>query len=207
MVVARGFNLPINGSAAGFGPLAFAAGNVPVREDTTTTHITVGGFEIIYTGMDLTYDSDGMFASGDITGFLVNTPGGSPYYELTNADADAAQLAPLLRNDDFQGYVSYLFRGDDISTGSTQEDYLNAGLGNDQVFGGEGNDSVLGEEDNDRLSGEEGDDRILGGEGNDRMLGGDGQDNMVGGSGNDRGLGGEGNDRIAGNAGTERLIG
>ncbi|WP_274454362.1 DUF5801 repeats-in-toxin domain-containing protein [Aeromonas bestiarum] len=84
--------------------------------------------------------------------------------------------------------------GNDILTGSNQDDFilglggddiLNGGGGNDRIEGGDGNDTLDGGSSNDILLGGKGDDILIGGDGNDQLIGGLGSDTMMGGAGGD----------------------
>ncbi len=57
--------------------------------------------------------------------------------------------------------------GDDLFTGSAQEDFADLGDGDDRANGGEGDDILLGGADNDRLTGDAGQDLLVGGTGED----------------------------------------
>jgi len=75
--------------------------------------------------------------------------------------------------------------GDDVITGNSGANVINAGAGDDVIDGGAGND---------RMTGVAGDDILIGGAGNDRVSGGDGNDVIIGGAGNDSYDGGAGYD-------------
>lgn len=112
----------------------------------------------------------------------------------------------------------------------TNNDYLDGGSGQDQLFGGIGDDILDGGTDNDRLYGEAGDDELIGGLGDDELWGDvDGnvvnQDQQISGTygtlslywrqytadtlaeGDDNLDGGDGNDRLYGNGGQDTLDG
>jgi Ca2+-binding RTX toxin-like protein len=91
----------------------------------------------------------------------------------------------------------------DIITGTSAANTINAGdgndivralAGNDQVTGGNGNDVLNGGSGADRLFGQNGDDRLLGSTGADRLNGGDGNDLLAGGADVDVLTGGLGGD-------------
>ena len=83
----------------------------------------------------------------------------------------------------------------DTWTGTLQDEWVQAGKGDDVVDGGTGNDFLQGGLGNDRLYGGLGDDRLWGGQGDDQLFGGDGNDRLNGGLGNDRLDGGAGTDQ------------
>ncbi|MEG4854069.1 calcium-binding protein, partial [Microcoleus sp. B5-D4] len=84
-----------------------------------------------------------------------------------------------------------------IFLGTSLDDTLNGGLGNDSLFGAEGNDSLSGSGSNNTLDGGAGDDN-LSGSGNSLLFGGDGNDSLTTsfGSANSTLDGGAGDDRI-----------
>lgn len=81
------------------------------------------------------------------------------------------------------------YAGNDVITGTSADDRLDASSGNDKVFA---------------LAG---DDVVHGGAGNDHLFGGAGMDLLSGGAGNDRLHGDAGNDRINGGTGVDHLFG
>lgn len=98
-------------------------------------------------------------------------------YAYVDADGDAidnndARLAGFTGDDDF------------IQAGDGN-DTVDAGAGNDSVEGGIGNDRLFGQAGNDRLFGQTGDDTLNGGAGNDHLDGGSGTDFMDGGADRD----------------------
>jgi Ca2+-binding RTX toxin-like protein len=85
--------------------------------------------------------------------------------------------------------------------------YINAGLGNDQVFGGLAADFLVGGGGDDLVLGGEGGDTVLAGGGNDFVEGGGGDDRLEGGVGSDALIGGFGSDIVFGDAGDDYLQG
>ncbi|AUW40937.1 metal-binding protein [Rhizobium leguminosarum] len=73
-------------------------------------------------------------------------------------------------------------------TGSSGDNAITTGAGNDRINGGDGADT---------LNGGAGNDQIVGGDGNDTLNGGDGNDHIFGNAGNDVIRGGAGNDTIS----------
>lgn len=63
-----------------------------------------------------------------------------------------------------------------IFAGTTLDDYINGGAGNDTFTGGDGNDFLVGGAGNDSLTGDAGNDSFIGGGGNDIITGGTGND-------------------------------
>lgn len=97
--------------------------------------------------------------------------------------------------------------GNDIVFGGSGDDTIDGGDGNDVIDGGAGNNTLSGGAGNDILYGGTGDSVIDGGAGNDILFGGAGNDLIDGGSGNDIIFGGTGNDTISGGAGNEIIAG
>lgn len=75
--------------------------------------------------------------------------------------------------------------GKNTIDGGEGDDIIFSGLGNDFVIGGLGNDIIYGQDGNDSLFGGVGDDIIFGGRGNDTISAGQGSDSLFGGSGRD----------------------
>ncbi len=73
--------------------------------------------------------------------------------------------------------------------------------GNDKIYGGDGNDTLKGLEGDDEIHGGDGNDTIEGGKGDDTIYGGDGDDIIYGGRGFDNIYGGDGDDLIWENQG------
>ncbi len=94
-------------------------------------------------------------------------------------------------------------------TGSanSDDDYIDAGLGNDTVDAGDGDDVVEAGGGNDSVQGGDGNDTVDGAGGSDTLRGGTGDDSLRGQGGNDSVFGDEGNDTIRGNAGSDTLDG
>jgi Ca2+-binding RTX toxin-like protein len=84
-----------------------------------------------------------------------------------------------------------------IFNGEAGNDLLNGGVDGDILNGGEGDDTLLGETANDIfnvLNGDDGNDLLVGGSNSDAIYGGRGDDLLFGGLGNDGLLGNEGRD-------------
>ena len=75
--------------------------------------------------------------------------------------------------------------GDDVAFGGAGNDTVYGGDGDDLSYGGTGNDALYGGNGNDANAGEKGDDAMYGGAGRDTLVGGQGHDTMYGGSDND----------------------
>jgi VCBS repeat-containing protein len=96
-----------------------------------------------------------------------------------------------------QGFV-FGSRGDDLLTGTDD---------NDVILGRHGNDHIIGADGNDWLDGDKGKDLLEGGSGNDKLFGDKGSDELYGGDGNDWLFGGKGNDLLDGGAGSDKVFG
>ncbi|MDQ2094039.1 Hint domain-containing protein [Rhodobacteraceae bacterium 10Alg 79] len=101
--------------------------------------------------------------------------------------------------------------GDRIDAGDaaddSDDDYVEAGAGNDTVLAGAGDDSVLGDVGDDSIEGGEGADTIRSGEGADTLLGGAGDDVIYGNEDDDSLSGGDGADSIYGEYGDDFVEG
>lgn len=95
--------------------------------------------------------------------------------------------------------------GDDVITGSENDDFLLSGyFGEDTIDGGGGDDFIYGDL---QFSGAHvNDDSLTGGDGNDTISGDWGDDTIDGGADNDRLDGGEGDDLITGGAGDDTFV-
>jgi len=98
-------------------------------------------------------------------------------------------------------------RGDDNIITFVGNDIINAGNGNDTVQSGAGNDIITGGNGNDTIISGLGSDLLKGGAGNDMLDGGGGVDIISGGEGNDIIYGKNGDDQIIGRSGKDTLIG
>jgi len=96
---------------------------------------------------------------------------------------------------------------DDLIRGRAGDDFINAGSGNDEVRGGQGDDVIFGEEGDDDLRGGRGSDEISGGNGDDTISGGRGNDLLFGGTGADIINGGRNADTLDGGAGNDVVNG
>ena len=96
--------------------------------------------------------------------------------------------------------------GDDSIDGFAGDDGLNGGEGNDTVNGGAGHDDIKSGGGDDEVYGGEGNDTIKGGSGDDLIDGGDGDDHIDAGLGNDTVFGGLGNDTLFGRRGIDTAV-
>ena len=107
--------------------------------------------------------------------------------------------------------------GNDVLSGTAQDELLwadagddtvNGGAGNDTIYGGLGNEVLSGDTGNDVLYGERGNDVLYGNEGNDKLSGGTGNDTLNGGAGDDTYYIGadHGNDTIRDTSGNNTIV-
>lgn len=115
--------------------------------------------------------------------------------------------AMRLSTPSYFGVIVSSFGGDDRVIGSSFNDWVDAGAGDDGVTVGDGNDEVIGGLGDDTVLGGVGADRLDGGDGDDLLLGGLGDDTLLGGAGADVLVGGYGRDNIDGGLGNDLMIG
>ena len=138
----------------------------------------------------------------DGTLFAVYANGGSDddkisYQAGTNIDGSTA--------------VAFTFKA--VAYGGANNDIIQSGDGNDQLFGdevggsGSGNDTINGNGGTDTIEGDAGDDNISGDAGNDIVKGEAGADSLTGGDNNDELYGGDGDDSLGGGKGRDYIIG
>ena len=101
----------------------------------------------------------------------------------------------------------YGLGGDDLIYGYAGEDSLHGNAGDDILKGGAGDDLLKGGKGNDILYGHEGDDILYGNAEDDLLKGGTGNDTLKGGRGYDLLKGGKGDDLLYGGQGDDRLDG
>lgn len=93
--------------------------------------------------------------------------------------------------------------GNNVIGGGGGDDFIFGAQGNDTLDGGEGDDVIQGRADNDALAGGAGSDLLEGGTGDDSLSGGRGADILNGGTGSDLLEGGGGADLIDGGPGAD----
>ena len=132
---------------------------------------------------------------------MANATGLSAIQSVTTMDEITADTPPPITDGSDE------YTGDDVITGTNQNDEIVAGAGNDFVDGQDGSDSIWGESGDDTLSGGAGEDDLYGGAGSDFLDGEGGSDYLSGQEGNDALLGGEGEDELIGGPGKDSLFG
>jgi Ca2+-binding RTX toxin-like protein len=83
------------------------------------------------------------------------------------------------------GYLNANVNGDDLLTGTPDNNVLDGFQGNDRLFGLTGDDQISGGAGNDLIQGDRGSDELLGNEGQDILSGGLGIDSLTGNEGSD----------------------
>ncbi len=97
--------------------------------------------------------------------------------------------------------------GNDELRGRGGDDDLRGGRGDDVLRGDDGDDELRGGEDDDILRGDDGNDILRGGRGDDVLRGDDGNDDLRGGRGDDILRGDNGDDVLSGSEGDDELRG
>ena len=95
---------------------------------------------------------------------------------------------------------------DEVVPGTTGDDTLDGGNGNDAILGLAGDDILDGGNGNDVLDGGGGDDELTGGNGDDMLFGSVGDDTLTGGNGEDTLDGGAGDDDLTGGKGPDLFV-
>lgn len=180
-----------------------------------------GGYVETYSGVGLTYDSQGQLATGTLTG-LSEAYFGATTFSMSSFSIDAASWSQWVHAGNTGAALDALFGGNDtiaggggadVLNGMTGHDYISGGAGADTITGGDGNDHIFGQSVNggadgaDSLSGGDGSDYLQGNAGNDTIDGGTGSDRINGGANDDLITGGVGNDTVNGNLGNDSIDG
>src|SRR5574343_1092219 len=170
-------------------------------------------------------DSDENMSGGTVKsiewGRAVFDSNGNPTFSsnsttISGLKIKGTDVQAALQNDGFEGLMALAYSGNDTFTGTTEDDYLNAGAGKDTVYALAGDDTVYGGAGNDTIEGGVGADVIKGGTGNDKLYGhsaatpdsiNDGADTISGWDGADQIYGGAGNDSLNGGAGSDKIYG
>ncbi len=105
----------------------------------------------------------------------------APAYSTTDGVVNGTSGDDVI-DDSFTDGDGDVIDGGDGSGPAGNEDFVEAGAGNDSVASGLENDTVYGEAGMDTLDGGSGNDLLGGGGGNDTLLGGDGDDTLYGGA-------------------------
>ena len=183
--------------------------SVSAIDDTNTTGIVTDNGDGTFS-----YDPNGQFDSlntgesaSDSFSYTIDDGNGETATATVTITIDGADEAVNLRgtsrNDVLTGGG-----GDDSLDGGSRNDVLTGNSGNDTLDGGSGNDSLDGGSGDDSLDGGSGKDSLTGGSGNDSLDGGSSQDTLDGGLGNDTLEGGNGSDTfvLASGSGTDTIV-
>jgi Ca2+-binding RTX toxin-like protein len=142
--------------------------------DSTATGNQDGGLAVRVQAEDMGALPDGNPISRfDDEGITFTTKG--------DATFDVRDLISGVSRGDFFDEVILGTNGADTfnEAGSTEEYYINGGMGNDVLTGGVNRDFLVGGAGSDTLDGQEGDDSFIGGGGNDTITGGAGADLFI----------------------------
>ncbi|WP_420567456.1 Hint domain-containing protein [Thalassovita sp.] len=158
---------------------------------------------------DVDYDADGSIGAGTIEE-------GNTYFNINYPEEAYGPVSDgVVSGTDGDDWISEFYvddpEGDRIDAGDapdgSNDDHVQAGLGNDTVLGGAGDDLIEGGAGDDQLEGGDDNDTLIGGDGADYLYGNTGDDVGFGGDGNDSFEGYDGNDYVDGGAGDDRLEG
>lgn len=183
--------------------------DTPTSVKTTSKALTVflgsSNAYVQIKGVNLTYDGQGLFTGGRVTGLK------TAYYgeiiEVSGFSIPATKLVQWSLSDNDGAIIDAVFGSADKMYGNSGNDALEGYGGNDLIFGYDGNDDLEGGAGSDKLNGGSGYDSLDGGSGNDKLNGGSGNDSLYGGTGNDQLLGGDGDDTLQGDDGNDIVIG
>ena len=143
-------------------PDALEGGTITSRSTTSMTYLSALGYTVTLTGTGLTYDADGIPSDGLVTACTVAL-GGVTYASFAGVTVSFARAGMQIfgfdrQNGDFQNPDPYalfqiMVRGNDVITGSAEDDDIRGGFGNDIVNAGAGEDYVGDDSGNDTLNG------------------------------------------------------
>ena len=144
------------------------------------------------------------FTEADLPNLVLNIPGGyststsgtSLTVQVTSTEmygGYTASVSSALTLHAYKTTVDITTTTSGGYTGSSTNEYIRGGDGDNVINGGSGNDVIYGGAGNDTLSATAGSNIFYGGAGNDLITGGSGIDYIYGGAGNDTMSGGSGN--------------
>ena len=185
--------------------------NLGTAENFTTTAQqdiidAKGGYDIITSTFANLQQNDTLNGGTEIDTLIITggTSGNAITINLNNANQFNISGTTIIG---FERFDLSGFNGKINFLGTSGDDWINAGAGNDDLTGGDGNDYLNGGTGADTMNGGAGNDSLNGGTGADTMNGGDGNDYLNGGTDADTMIGGAGNDSyyvdIAGDTITE----
>ncbi|MDV6343418.1 hemolysin expression modulating protein [Nitrosomonas sp. Is37] len=115
--------------------------------------------------------------------------------ELRPNLSNSGNVFEIIDGIQFLGFGSGGFGKDDfLIIGDELDNFLEGGIGHDEIEGGDGNDTLVGGGNNDTLDGDAGNDVLDGQGGTDKLFGGAGDDILLAGDGHDQLTGGSGSD-------------
>lgn len=131
--------------------------------------------------------------------------------ECQNIDFSGDPIFGTSGNDKIEGGpgndLIFGLEGHDKIEGNLGDDCIVGGLGHDKLVGNNGKDVILGQDGDDSLRGNNGEDLLIGGEGKDQLKGENENDTLIGNDGDDSLEGGNGNDHMDGGVGKDSLDG
>lgn len=137
--------------------------------DSNTMANQDGGLAVRVQAEDGSGNPAGPISRFDDEGITFTTKG--------DATFDVRDISGTQRGDYFDEVILGTSGADTFNeTGSSEEYYINGGMGNDTLTGGINRDFLVGGAGNDTLDGKEGNDSFIGGGGNDTITGGIGDD-------------------------------
>jgi Ca2+-binding RTX toxin-like protein len=209
----------------------------PTEVDVTSTAVSAGHVyapvTMILRGVGFTFDGDGDFTGGTLTGFSVTLVSPNAAGALVPTSLTVSQLSiPIstfgvwIDAADSNAVLNGILGGADLGVGSPADDVLRGFNGDDtlsgqqgydSIFGGNGADVIYGRNAGDTgpidlteqnyLRGDDGNDSIVGAGSFDDVNGNAGNDTVATGAGDDWAVGGKDNDSLSGEAGGDVVWG
>ncbi|WP_228048946.1 DUF4347 domain-containing protein [Nodularia sp. LEGE 06071] len=165
-----------------------------------------GGYDIITSTFANLQQNDTLNGGTEIDTLIITggTSGNAITINLNNANQFNIPGTTIIG---FERFDLSGFNGKISFVGTSGDDWINAGAGNDDLTGGDGNDYLNGGTGADTMNGGAGNDSLNGGTGADTINGGDGNDSLNGGTDADSMTGGAGNDSLNGGTGADSMTG
>ena len=191
----------------------------PTEVDVTSTAAFAGHayapVTMILRGVDFTYDSNGDFTGGTLTGFSVTLVSPNAAGALVPTSMSVSQFSILISTlgawldaNDANAVLNGILGGNDIGVGGATEDVLRGFNGDDTLSGQQGYDSIFGGNGNDVIYGRNaGNTDAIDPTERNYLRGEDGNDSIAGAAGFDDINGNMGNDTAHGNAGDDWVVG
>lgn len=135
-------------------------GNITIKT-AGQIQIVAGTVTLDYFGHSFTYQGD-YILSGTLTGItLSDSANGGLQYDISGLLHNIVLVFEYLGHGNLNGYLAYLFSGDDTIIGTSEDDVLTGWTGHDAIFGGAGNDTLADESNGNTFYGGLGDDVYL----------------------------------------------